>query len=140
MVTDKQKPCRGWPVWLRVVVSIGCVMLAHWVYAGWEWRRSLGCGPGVTFSPTGCYIGWKSSMALAVESLHAISPPGLLFWKLTYAVGNVLPAGLLAAGAYAGLTCRFGRTRRDVETHCRSCRYILRGISVPQCPECGERI
>ena len=26
------------------------------------------------------------------------------------------------------------------ETHCRRCGYILRGISEPRCPECGERI
>jgi uncharacterized paraquat-inducible protein A len=28
----------------------------------------------------------------------------------------------------------------DGETHCRKCHYILRGISEPRCPECGERI
>jgi hypothetical protein len=26
------------------------------------------------------------------------------------------------------------------ETRCRKCGYILRGISEPRCPECGERI
>lgn len=28
----------------------------------------------------------------------------------------------------------------DGETRCRRCRHILRGISEPRCPECGERI
>jgi hypothetical protein len=28
----------------------------------------------------------------------------------------------------------------DGETRCRKCRYILRGITEPRCPECGERI
>jgi len=28
----------------------------------------------------------------------------------------------------------------DHETRCRKCRYILRGITEPRCPECGERI
>ena len=28
----------------------------------------------------------------------------------------------------------------DRETRCRKCGYILRGISEPRCPECGERI
>ena len=34
------------------------------------------------------------------------------------------------------------RTRRefDNETRCRKCRYILRGIPEPRCPECGEQI
>jgi len=26
------------------------------------------------------------------------------------------------------------------ETRCRKCGYILRGITEPRCPECGERI
>lgn len=28
----------------------------------------------------------------------------------------------------------------DCEIRCRKCGYILRGISEPRCPECGERI
>ena len=28
----------------------------------------------------------------------------------------------------------------DGETRCRKCGYILRSISEPRCPECGERI
>jgi len=28
----------------------------------------------------------------------------------------------------------------DGETRCRKCGYILRGITEPRCPECGERI
>ncbi len=28
----------------------------------------------------------------------------------------------------------------DNETRCRKCGYILRGITEPRCPECGERI
>ena len=26
------------------------------------------------------------------------------------------------------------------ETRCRKCNYILRGITEPRCPECGEKI
>ena len=28
----------------------------------------------------------------------------------------------------------------DGETRCRKCGYILRGITEPRCPECGEKI
>ena len=28
----------------------------------------------------------------------------------------------------------------SAETRCRKCGYILRGISEPRCPECGEQI
>ena len=30
--------------------------------------------------------------------------------------------------------------RTDKETRCRKCGYILRGLSAPKCPECGEHI
>ena len=30
--------------------------------------------------------------------------------------------------------------RRDSETRCRQCGHILRGLSEPRCPECGEKI
>lgn len=30
--------------------------------------------------------------------------------------------------------------RRTLELHCRKCDYILRGLSEPRCPECGEAI
>ena len=33
-----------------------------------------------------------------------------------------------------------GRMRGDNETRCRKCRYILRGITEPRCPECGTPI
>jgi hypothetical protein len=49
------------------------------------------------------------------------------------------PTAFAVAGTYALLTHYLG-PRTDLETRCRKCRYILRGISEPRCPECGERI
>jgi len=31
-------------------------------------------------------------------------------------------------------------SRQDDYTRCRRCRHILRGITEPRCPECGEPI
>lgn len=45
---------------------------------------------------------------------------------------------LVAAGIFAALSCRPATPAH--ETRCRKCGYILRGISEPRCPECGERI
>jgi hypothetical protein len=60
-------------------------------------------------------------------------------------VGEVLSVPLayfappiaLAVVIYALLSERERRLR--AETCCRKCDYILRGISEPRCPECGER-
>lgn len=35
---------------------------------------------------------------------------------------------------------KVGNAPSDGETRCRKCGYILRGITEPRCPECGERI
>lgn len=51
--------------------------------------------------------------------------------------------GAAAAGiaVYALLTSRLGSTgTHSAQTCCRKCGYILRRISEPRCPECGERI
>ncbi len=42
--------------------------------------------------------------------------------------------------AYGLLTHHFGPQASDRESRCRQCGYILRGLSEPRCPECGEAI
>lgn len=49
--------------------------------------------------------------------------------------GAPFAAALLTYGA----TTRRRSPRSDNDTHCRKCAYILRGLSEPRCPECGER-
>lgn len=62
------------------------------------------------------------------------------FYVLTAIAYGVSPA-LLALCVY-GLLQRWtsGKGVESGETRCRKCGYILRGISEPRCPECGERI
>jgi rubrerythrin len=47
---------------------------------------------------------------------------------------------VVAIALHRVLTRRYGPKVRDGETRCRKCGYILRGITEPRCPECGERI
>lgn len=51
----------------------------------------------------------------------------------------IIPTLIVAVLTFAALT-RWARSGRDNECRCRKCGYILRGISEPRCPECGERI
>ena len=37
-------------------------------------------------------------------------------------------------------TARLDELIGEGETRCRRCRHILRGITEPRCPECGESI
>ncbi len=51
----------------------------------------------------------------------------------------VIPMALVGVVAF-GLAAHFLKVPAGRETRCRRCGYILRGISEPRCPECGERI
>ncbi len=53
----------------------------------------------------------------------------------------VLGLVMLPLCACVGWTlCTIIAIRTDEYTRCRKCRHILRGISEPRCPECGEHI
>ena len=47
---------------------------------------------------------------------------------------------LSAAACFGWLLVWLSWRRGDRETRCRKCDHILRGLSEPRCPECGERI
>lgn len=52
----------------------------------------------------------------------------------------------LASAVLTGVACigwgltNWSYQRGDHETRCRKCRHILRGLSEPRCPECGQAI
>gem|GEM_PF-1935059 len=47
---------------------------------------------------------------------------------------------LSAASCVGWVLVTWQGARGDGETRCRKCRYILRGLSQPTCPECGTPI
>jgi len=59
----------------------------------------------------------------------------------TYAISLGLPTAIVTLIVY-GLLMRYFVPVKAVakETRCRKCQYILRGITEPRCPECGEKI
>jgi membrane protein DedA with SNARE-associated domain len=94
------------------------------------WRRFIlavaagGLATVVCFFLAGVLLGlllpsWPVLRKGALASLFLVVPPAI--------VGPCV-AALLA------------HWPRDHETRCRKCGYILRGISEPRCPECGEQI
>ncbi len=52
---------------------------------------------------------------------------------------SLLGASMLGLGL-ASMFQWMTEIRTDRETRCRKCGYILKGITEPRCPECGERI
>lgn len=53
---------------------------------------------------------------------------------------TALAVTLSAAACFGWLLLWLSHERPDNETRCRQCGYILRGITEPRCPECGQRI
>jgi hypothetical protein len=64
--------------------------------------------------------------------------PGRLWWVIVGLLALVAPS--IGAAMHAFIIRDPFREWPDGEIRCRKCRYILRGISEPRCPECGERI
>jgi hypothetical protein len=110
----------------------------------WFWRATI------AIVVAGGY-GWVSVTALAsahktladaVTRMLGAQPDGVSWiGGVGVLVAFFLPVLLIAFAAYGLLTRRLGpRPPSEKETLCRKCGYILRGISEPRCPECGERI
>jgi hypothetical protein len=55
-------------------------------------------------------------------------------------VQTPMAVSLTAAACFGWGLSWLERRRGDGETRCRRCGHILRGLSEPRCPECGERI
>ena len=51
-----------------------------------------------------------------------------------------VPIGLTVLASVGWVVTTVTFARRDDETRCRKCRYILRGLTEPRCPECGTEI
>ena len=89
---------------------------------------------GYTSFPNG---GWLSD---AVESLYQLLERHLPSHLASYAIVLMLVTGPGLLGLVAQLLLS-GRTRvDDGHLHCLKCGYILKGLTVPRCPECGEPI
>jgi hypothetical protein len=104
----------------------------------WFWRVTIAVVAGWLAGYGAYSVVWD--IVWAVRGTSALSSPGddllaNLIWTLTLPL-----VALSAVVVFAVLTRYLGSSFRNHETRCRKCGYILRGISEPRCPECGERI
>lgn len=85
---------------------------------------------------------WIATLVLAAAALAAWGLAAFEAWR----VFSVPPAHLALCYALTAVACLgwvltwLSVRRPDNETRCRKCGYILRGLTEPRCPECGERI
>ena len=113
------------------------------IHLHWFWRAALATLVGWV------YVGLVMSQIIpqpdrlskAADRLVRHWPGGSHVWMPALIIPALyfLPAFLIVLTVYGLLTWYCGPLT-DSETRCRKCGYILRGISEPRCPECGERI
>jgi len=114
----------------------------------------LSCRAGQGYTPAMHWF-WRAAIAVFLSTtvfivvLPFLSRQGPVHSSLKDYLGVelevwlvlVFPCSVSALAAYGLLTRDFAsQSTRAGETCCRKCGYILRGISEPRCPECGERI
>lgn len=132
----------------RAAVSIILALAFQSIYAGWNWDTQIRTGRGLfRLSPTGRIIRKQSTMAVLMYRMHEGPlrslplPISEYILALAYCVVSALPAASVGLVVFILATNRWAAgLAHEPESRCRSCGYILRGLSAPKCPECGEAI
>lgn len=114
---------------IGVVAFTTTDLVGRAVYAGWLFERLL------RFMTVENICGWYG----------AVEPEK--YTRLDLGLADVVqngPFDLLPLAVflfvYRWVVVRFRADPIDGETRCRKCHHILRGLSRPLCPECGESI
>ena len=100
----------------------------------WFWRATIAILAGVLWM-----VAYGISMEyFFVRIYHPITHSSVF---ITASIIYQLGLACICIIVYGLLTRRYYKSRLHVdETRCRKCGYILRGITEPRCPECGEKI
>ncbi len=115
---------------MRVLLGIVAALLAFALLPAFvslpcpEWIGDYGSHPS----------SWTNGVTYDLERFEndlvcAAADPISNFWQL-----------IVAFVVFCLVTRLRRRSLTDGETLCRKCGYILRGLTVPRCPECGEAI
>lgn len=100
----------------------------------WIWRMALSMV--VTCILASPFVVFVDDVFPVVMSLMKI-----IGQRPTVFILGIIPSMLCSMSIYGLLTRYCGpEIIFDGETRCRKCQYILKGITEPRCPECGERI
>ncbi len=102
----------------------------------WFWRAAIAVLAGVVY---GAFARYHFQMCKMIHDALAGLPIDLRT-TMAHVFGEKLWPCVISVASYGLLTRYAGSLPRDRETRCRECGYILRGITEPRCPECGERV
>jgi len=106
----------------------------------WFWRAAIAVGMGAMYEGL---VVWRAAWQAMCYVRELIEEPlggGLVASVVAICIAFGIPQAAACLGTYGLVTWRWGPKPHQAETRCRRCGYILRGISEPRCPECGEQI
>ena len=115
----------------------------------WFWRAAIAVAVsasymGVSYLALVNSLGALNTVGNAIRDAVFYLTASRVPWEVDFSasVGIVfgVPVAIITLAAYALATRLFGAKPHDGETRCRKCDYILRGLTKPICPECGEPI
>jgi len=108
----------------------------------------------LTRHPRACALAGGSAVLLAMATLYipivlhvqefvaGVLPPSAPHGVYAALVDGLAAIAVIAPAALVAvfLDAHLRRPAPPRETRCRRCGYVLRGLTEPRCPECGERI
>ena len=106
-----------------------------------RWRRAI------VAVLVGVVVGVFVDRVVGIQILFAVQE--VTAWMMPWATAagwamatEIVTAGLLMMPGVvvALLVYATGKPPGDDHTRCGNCGYILKGLTEPRCPECGERI
>ncbi len=104
--------------WLATVVAT-VASAAEQNYLAWLSTLGNTMLPPLSYVPSS----WEYLRNTLIMASVIILPPSLLACILAFAIYHFIPS-----------------SKDGGETRCRKCGYILKGLSKPECSECGEVI
>ncbi len=111
---------------LFVFILVSCVYKKH--VRDWGWFRF-----GVICYLVSLALGPLTSVLAGSSLFRSRSPFDLLFELIAAASALAAVGGVIMA-------CIKNVEIDSQHIHCLKCGYILKGLTEPRCPECGERI
>ncbi len=122
---------RTWPGWIRVALAVMLVVVLLTPAGSFYWTRFNLVPAGVRSD------GHPVDILAPVGEL--LEPITARTWRFAIAAGDALCAAILALLLYA-IISRFRGRHSAHQSLCRNCRAVLRGLAVPQCPNCGTQV
>lgn len=104
----------------------------------WFFRGTIAMITGWVVGSAAYTFIWGAIDVLGYGHLYHSEQTVKVVWFLTFPVTSL--CAIIPYATLTRLTSRARARKIELETRCRRCGGILRGLTEPRCPACGEQI